>query len=109
MSGKPSKGACLVIGAGDGVGGAIARAFALDGYETVVTRRARNLDQLESLAAGIRVTGQALVEFAGRRGELFEPPVALRLDGRSVTSDELLAAAARSEVVELRAEVRDAA
>ena len=64
---------------------------------------------LDLLAAGIRVTGQALVEFAGRRGELFEPPVALRLDGRSVTSDELLAAAARSEVVELRAEVRDAA
>ena len=57
MSQTQTKGACLVIGAGDGVGGAIARAFALDGYETVITRRARNLDQLEALAAGIRAEG----------------------------------------------------
>jgi NAD(P)-dependent dehydrogenase (short-subunit alcohol dehydrogenase family) len=54
-----SKGACVVIGAGDGVGGAIARAFAAEGYEVCVTRRARNLDQLEALAASIRATGGA--------------------------------------------------
>jgi NAD(P)-dependent dehydrogenase (short-subunit alcohol dehydrogenase family) len=57
MSNTNSKGVCLVIGAGDGVGGAIARAFALDGYETVITRRARNLDQLEATANVIRAAG----------------------------------------------------
>jgi len=44
------KGVCLVIGAGDGLGGAIARAFAAEGHAVVVTRRARHLDQLEALA-----------------------------------------------------------
>ena len=44
------KGVCLVIGAGDGLGGAIARAFAAEGHPIVVTRRARHLDQLEALA-----------------------------------------------------------
>jgi NAD(P)-dependent dehydrogenase (short-subunit alcohol dehydrogenase family) len=48
---------CLVIGAGDGVGGAVAKAFARDGLETIVTRRPRHLDQLEQLAAEIRVEG----------------------------------------------------
>ncbi|MBT9470183.1 MAG: SDR family NAD(P)-dependent oxidoreductase [Pseudomonadota bacterium] len=57
MPDKESKGVCLVIGAGDGVGSAIARAFALDGFETVITRRARNLDQLEVTAQEIRARG----------------------------------------------------
>lgn len=57
MTINEKKGACLVIGAGDGVGGAIAKAFALDGYETVITRRARHLDQLEALAGDIRSQG----------------------------------------------------
>lgn len=48
---------CLVIGAGDGVGGAVAQAFARDGLETIVTRRPRHLDQLEQLAAEIRAEG----------------------------------------------------
>ncbi|MEN2989204.1 SDR family NAD(P)-dependent oxidoreductase [Tistrella sp. BH-R2-4] len=52
-----TKGACLVIGAGAGVGSAIARAFAADGYDVCVTRRARNLDQVETLADEIRATG----------------------------------------------------
>ncbi|MFN3523171.1 MAG: SDR family NAD(P)-dependent oxidoreductase [Phenylobacterium sp.] len=52
-----SKGVCLVVGAGDGVGGAIARAFAAEGHEVCVTRRARNLDQLQSLAETIRQSG----------------------------------------------------
>ena len=47
------KGVCLVIGAGDGLGGAIARAFAAEGHPLVVTRRARHLDQLEALARDI--------------------------------------------------------
>lgn len=50
-------GVCLVVGAGDGVGGAIARAFAKDGHEVCVTRRARNLEQLEELAQSIRDDG----------------------------------------------------
>ena len=32
--------ACLVVGAGDGVGGAIARAFAAEGMEVCIRRRA---------------------------------------------------------------------
>ena len=51
------KGACLVVGAGDGVGGAIARAFAAEGYVVCITRRPRHLDQLEALAASIREGG----------------------------------------------------
>ncbi|KQW71807.1 short-chain dehydrogenase [Phenylobacterium sp. Root77] len=49
--------ACLVVGAGDGVGGAIARAFAAEGMEVCITRRARNLEQLEELAQSIRDGG----------------------------------------------------
>ena len=47
----------LVIGAGAATGGAIARRFAREGFEVVITRRARNLDQLEKLAEGIRAEG----------------------------------------------------
>jgi NAD(P)-dependent dehydrogenase (short-subunit alcohol dehydrogenase family) len=49
--------ACLVIGAGDGVGAAIARAFAREGMTACITRRARNLDQLEATAQSIRDEG----------------------------------------------------
>src|SRR5436190_12137155 len=52
-----SKGACLVVGAGDGLGGAIARAFAAEGYDVGLTRRARTLDQLQALADSIREGG----------------------------------------------------
>ncbi len=48
---------CLVVGAGIGVGGSIAKAFAKEGMAVVVTRRPRNLDQLEALAAEIRAEG----------------------------------------------------
>lgn len=54
---------CLVIGAGDGVGGAIAKAFAAEGMTVCVTRRARNLDQLEALAQDIRTAGGAAHAF----------------------------------------------
>lgn len=50
-------GVCLVIGAGDGVGGAIARAFGKEGLEVCITRRARNIDQLAELAQSIRDEG----------------------------------------------------
>lgn len=52
-----SRGACVVIGAGDGVGGAIARAFAAEGLVACITRRPRNEDQLEALAQTIRAAG----------------------------------------------------
>ncbi len=48
---------CLVVGAGLGVGGSIARAFAREGMVVVMTRRPRNLDQLEDLAGQIRAEG----------------------------------------------------
>ena len=57
MTATPSKKVCLVIGVGDGVGAAIAKAFALDGFETVITRRARNLPDLEAIAQKIRDQG----------------------------------------------------
>lgn len=53
-----TKGACLVVGVGDGVGSAIAKAFAAEGYTVCMTRRPRHLDQLEALAAEIRSSGQ---------------------------------------------------
>lgn len=57
MGQEPTKEVCLVIGAGDGVGGAIAKAFAAAGLAVCVTRRARNLDQLEALVETIHSTG----------------------------------------------------
>lgn len=57
MEEKEPKGVCLVIGAGDATGGAIARRFAVEGYEACITRRPRHLDQLEALAQSIRDGG----------------------------------------------------
>jgi NAD(P)-dependent dehydrogenase (short-subunit alcohol dehydrogenase family) len=48
---------CLVIGAGDGLGGGIARAFAREGLVACVTRRPRHLDQLQSLVGAIEAEG----------------------------------------------------
>jgi NAD(P)-dependent dehydrogenase (short-subunit alcohol dehydrogenase family) len=47
--------AIIVIGAGDALGGAIARRFAREGFAAVIVRR--HADQLESLAASIRAAG----------------------------------------------------
>lgn len=55
---RTTKGACLVVGVGDGVGGAIARAFAAEGFTVCMTRRPRHLDQLEALAVALRDAGQ---------------------------------------------------
>src|SRR5579871_154316 len=51
------KGVCLVVGVGDGLGSAIARAFAAEGYAVCMTRRARHLKDLEALAGEIRAAG----------------------------------------------------
>ena len=53
------QGACVVIGAGDATGGAVARAFAREGYAACVVRRPRNVADVESLAASIRAEGHA--------------------------------------------------
>jgi NAD(P)-dependent dehydrogenase (short-subunit alcohol dehydrogenase family) len=52
-----TKGACLVVGVGEGLGSAIARAFAADGFAVCMTRRARHLEALEALAESIRQDG----------------------------------------------------
>ena len=54
MASTPS---CLIVGAGDGVGSAIARAFAREGLAVCVTRRPRHLDKLEALVASIEADG----------------------------------------------------
>lgn len=51
------RGACLVVGVGDGLGSALARAFAAEGYEVCMTRRARHLAELEAVAESIRCSG----------------------------------------------------
>jgi NAD(P)-dependent dehydrogenase (short-subunit alcohol dehydrogenase family) len=51
------KGVCLVVGAGIGLGSAIARAFAAEGYVVCMTRRARHLEELEAAAQVIRDQG----------------------------------------------------
>ena len=51
------RGVCVVIGAGEGLGGAIARAFAGEGLAVCVTRRPRHTVALEALAQRIRAEG----------------------------------------------------
>ena len=58
------------------------------------------------LERGIRVSGQALAEFAGRRPDLFQPPTALVLDGRPVDAAGLLAVAQQATMIDLQARVR---
>ena len=53
----PKKGAALIVGAGDGLGASIARAFAAEGLAVCLTRRPRHLEALEALATSIRATG----------------------------------------------------
>jgi NAD(P)-dependent dehydrogenase (short-subunit alcohol dehydrogenase family) len=52
---QSSRGVCLVVGAGDATGGAVARRFAREGYLTCVTRR--SADRLDSLVEQIRAAG----------------------------------------------------
>jgi NAD(P)-dependent dehydrogenase (short-subunit alcohol dehydrogenase family) len=51
------KGVCLVIGAGDGLGAAVAAAFAAEGLAVAVTRRPRHAEALEALASDLRAKG----------------------------------------------------
>jgi len=54
--------ACLVVGAGDATGGAIARRFAREGYVACVNRR--NAEQLQPLVDQIRAAGGQALPFA---------------------------------------------
>lgn len=54
---EDQKGVCLVIGAGDDTGGAIAKAFAREGYHAVVSRRPRNEEGLTKLVNAIEGEG----------------------------------------------------
>jgi len=54
-----SQDVALIIGAGDALGGAIARAFAATGLHAVIVRRPRHSDALEVLAQSIRNEGYA--------------------------------------------------
>ncbi|MBL6598769.1 MAG: SDR family NAD(P)-dependent oxidoreductase, partial [Alphaproteobacteria bacterium] len=68
-----SKGVVLVIGAGDATGGAIAKRFAREGYEAVMTRR--TAEKLEPLAEEIRAAGGIAHPFGvdARREEQMVP------------------------------------
>ena len=52
-----NSGACVIIGAGDDTGSAIAKAFAREGYHAVVSRRPRNEESLTELVAAIEAEG----------------------------------------------------
>lgn len=55
MTSNTKKGVCLVVGAGDATGGAVARRFAREGYVTCVTRR--SADKLSTLIEQIEAAG----------------------------------------------------
>ncbi len=57
--------AALIVGAGDATGGAIARAFAREGYTACVNRRARNVAQLETLVQSIQDEGFTAKAYPG--------------------------------------------
>lgn len=59
------KQSCLVIGAGDDTGSAIARAFAREGMVSCVVRRERHTEALEALAQSIRDEGHEAIAMPG--------------------------------------------
>ena len=52
-----TKGACVVIGAGDATGSEIAKAFAREGHAACVVRRPRHLEKLNDLVREIEAEG----------------------------------------------------
>ena len=62
MHASSDKRVCLVVGAGDATGGAVARRFAREGYITCVSRR--SADKLTSLVAQIEAAGGKAHAFA---------------------------------------------
>ena len=67
---KPEAKSCLVVGAGDATGAAVAHAFAREGLIVCPVRRPRHADALEALAQDIRESGgQAIACPADARDE----------------------------------------
>jgi NAD(P)-dependent dehydrogenase (short-subunit alcohol dehydrogenase family) len=60
---ESARGVCLLIGAGDGLGASIARAFAREGLGVCVTRRPRHTDAIDTLAESIRAEGGKAYSF----------------------------------------------
>lgn len=60
-SNQSAKPACLIIGAGDATGAAVARAFARDGFTACLVRRPRHADALEALAGEIIKDGYSAI------------------------------------------------
>ena len=56
---EDKRGVCVVIGAGDGLGASLARAFARESLTVCVTRRPRHMEAVERLAETIREQGGA--------------------------------------------------
>lgn len=54
-------GTCLIVGAGDDTGAAVARAFAREGLTVCLVRRERHAEKLEALAQSIRDAGHGAV------------------------------------------------
>ena len=52
-----TRGVCLIVGVGDGLGSALARAFAAEGHVVCMSRRARHLEDLQRLADEITASG----------------------------------------------------
>jgi NAD(P)-dependent dehydrogenase (short-subunit alcohol dehydrogenase family) len=73
MADQQSKGVVLVVGAGDATGGSIAKRFALQGYEAVITRR--NEGKLKEITEEIRAAGGVVHPFGvdARREEEMVP------------------------------------
>ena len=57
---EASRGACLVVGVGDGVGGAISRAFAAEGYTVCMGEIRDVIDAVLYLEGAGFVTGEIL-------------------------------------------------
>jgi NAD(P)-dependent dehydrogenase (short-subunit alcohol dehydrogenase family) len=55
--------ACLIIGAGEGVGASAARAFAREGLIVCLTRRPRHIAELQALADKIKADGGRAMAF----------------------------------------------
>ncbi|MCX7170757.1 MAG: SDR family NAD(P)-dependent oxidoreductase [Proteobacteria bacterium] len=62
MTENSTAGVCLVVGAGDALGGAIARRFAAGGYRVCVARRDKS--RLDPLVAQLAAAGRTALAFA---------------------------------------------
>lgn len=69
-------------------------------FNSIATDRVRDL-----MTAGVRVRGQALLEFANRRSDLFQTPGILTLDGRPASLAQVLDKTATTPVLHVQVEL----